>query len=80
MTFSTLPMWNDECERPDLLRGKRGWTLVDYFNIGVAVCLVVITLGLLMPAITSVRETACRTRNINAQREQVGHPPASFFP
>ena len=65
----TLPMWNTDRERPDLLRGKRGWTVPDYVNIGIGVCLVVVALGLLVPAVARIRETDSWANRTNGQRE-----------
>jgi hypothetical protein len=66
----TLPKWNDDWEKPDPLRGKRGWTCPDYVNIGVALGLVVTALSLLAPAVARVRDTDSRVRCINALRER----------
>jgi hypothetical protein len=33
----TLPRWNDDWEKPDPLRGKRGWACLQYINMGIAV-------------------------------------------
>ena len=60
---------DDDWEGPDPLRGKRGWTCRDYVNIGVAIILGVTAFGLLMPAVTKVRDTDSRLRLINTQRE-----------
>jgi hypothetical protein len=66
----TLPRWNDDWEKPDPLRGKRGWTGPDYVNISVAVGLVVIAFGLLVPALARIHDTESRERRINTQRER----------
>jgi hypothetical protein len=66
----TIPVWNSDWEKPDPLRGKRGWTLPDYVNIGVAVGLVVVASGLLLPAAARSRVTDSRLRWVNADREQ----------
>ena len=66
----TLPRWNDEWEKPDLLRGKRGWTFPDYINIGVAIVLVVTTFSFFLPAVLKIQEAEFRIRRLNEWREQ----------
>ena len=65
-----MPVWNDDWEKPDPLRGKRGWTSPDYFNLGIAAVLIVTALGLLPPAVAIVRETDRRARWMNMLREE----------
>jgi len=64
-----LPTWNEVWEKPDPLRGRRGWTWPDYANIGVAVFLTVATFALLMPRVIGIREADGRIQRINKQRE-----------
>jgi hypothetical protein len=63
-------MWNDDWEKSDPLRGKRGWTCSDYVNIGVAMVLLVTAFGLFVEGIAILRETDARAHRINAQRSR----------
>jgi hypothetical protein len=66
----TLPMWNSDWEKPDPLRGKRGWTFPDYVNIGIGVGFVVAALGFLALAVAKARDADSQVRWLNVQREQ----------
>jgi hypothetical protein len=61
VSFSSLPQWHEDWESPDPLRGKKGWEVRDYINIAVAVCLVLMSITLLVPAISMAREVERRT-------------------
>jgi hypothetical protein len=65
----SLPIWNDDWERADPLKGRRGWTKRDYANIGVAACLFLTTVGLLVPAVPRAREADARTQVVDKMRE-----------
>jgi hypothetical protein len=65
-----FPKWHEHWEKPDLLRGKRGWTCPDYVNIGVALVLAAVAFGLFSPANLKVRATDSRTRWENTRRER----------
>jgi hypothetical protein len=65
-----FPMWNQDWEKPDPLRGKPGWTFPDYVNIGIAVVLAVIVLGSVMPPVLKTRDLDGRSRWENRLREQ----------
>jgi hypothetical protein len=64
-----LPAWDETWELEDPLRGRTGWTLRDYANIGASVCLVTIAVGLLISSVTKLRDVEVRARNINKSRE-----------
>jgi hypothetical protein len=65
-----FPTWNPDWEKPDPLRGKLGWTFPDYVNLGIAVVLAVITIGVLMPPVFKARDLDSYSRWRNALREQ----------
>jgi hypothetical protein len=65
-----LPTWNADWEKPDPLRGKPGWTFPDYVNIAIAVVLVVIATGLVMPPVLKARDLDRASRWKNTLREQ----------
>lgn len=65
----TLPSWNDEWEKPDRLKGKRGWTLPDYVNIGVAAFIVANAFALVVPAVARGRETESFVARQDKHRE-----------
>jgi hypothetical protein len=70
----TLPVWNNDWEKPDRLRGKHGWTCPDYVNISAAVVLVVTALGLLVPAVPRAKDTDARVWTLDVLRKrQLGH-------
>lgn len=48
--------WNSEWEKPDPLRGKRGWSQRHYTAVGVSVILFVIAVGVSAPAIERARQ------------------------
>ena len=68
-TLSSLPAWNDDWESADPLRGKPGWMLPDYVNIGVSVCLIATTVGVLLPAVPTVLDIDARAQRLNELRE-----------
>jgi hypothetical protein len=53
MTYSK---WNSEWERPDPLRGKRGWNGRNYIIVTISVILSMIASGLIIPAIAKVSQ------------------------
>jgi hypothetical protein len=53
----TIPKWNEEWEKPDPLRGKRGWCRHQYATAGGAAVLLIAAFGLLVPAVPKARET-----------------------
>ena len=65
-----FPTWDESWERPDPLRGRFGWTLSDYVNLGVALGLVLISLVLVMPAVVKAHDRNTYYRWKNAQRER----------
>jgi len=66
----TLPKWNERWEKPDLLKGKRGWALPDYITIAVAIVLVVISFGLSVLTNQKIRDSASRVHYLNEQQER----------
>jgi hypothetical protein len=65
-----LPMWSDDWEKRDPLRGKHGWKFKDYVNIAVAVGLIAAGLGFFALPIASARDMDCRVHWMNIQRVQ----------
>lgn len=51
----TLPKWNDEWEKPDPLRGRRGWQRHHYATACVAAILFAVSLTLFFPAVVNAR-------------------------
>ncbi len=75
-----LPGWNREWEKPDLLRGKRGWSLAHYLTVGVAVILLVPALGLLVPAVVKVRDREQRLDRLEGLLRAAIFPPSEGWP
>jgi hypothetical protein len=65
-----FPTWNPDWEKPDPLRGKLGWTFPDYVNLGLAVVLAVIAIGVLMPPVIKAHDLASAKHWSNMLREQ----------
>ena len=65
---NSLPVWNDDWETPDPLRGKAGWELRDYVNIAVAFTLVITAIALIFPALSMAREAEARVFSNNRRR------------
>jgi len=63
----TIPEWNTEWEKPDPLRGKRGWSGGHYVSVGIAVILFVAALSLLVPAVVKARGNRDELVRINEQ-------------
>jgi hypothetical protein len=64
-----LPAWNDDWEKPNLLRGRRGWAWSHYASLGVGAALAAVALGLSVPAVGRVRESDSRVRTIDEVRQ-----------
>jgi|HubBroStandDraft_6_1064221.scaffolds.fasta_scaffold609641_1 hypothetical protein len=47
----SLPTWDDEWERPDPLRGGKGWARHHYADVVVGAALAILALGLTVPAL-----------------------------
>jgi TRAP-type C4-dicarboxylate transport system permease small subunit len=69
ISFSSLPRWNEIWESPDPLRGKKGWEVRDYVNIAVAFGFVLMSILLLIPAISVARESQSRIIALDQLRE-----------
>jgi len=65
-----MPMWNHAWERPDPLRGKRGWVCADYVNIGVTLGLVILAVGLLALVNARLRYGDLQMKRFDEVREQ----------
>ncbi|OWK45189.1 hypothetical protein [Fimbriiglobus ruber] len=51
----TLPKWNNDWEKPDPLRGQRGWSRHHYATVFVAAVVLAIAFGLVMPVVVKLR-------------------------
>ena len=71
----TLPKWNVEWEKPDPLRGKRGWSRHHYVTVGGAVLLLVAALGFLPPPVAKVRSAEQRLDQVGKQFRKALFPP-----
>lgn len=67
----TLPKWNSEWEKPDPLRGRRGWALQHYATAGVSVLLAVIVLSWAVLAFARAHRHA---QELKRQHEERGDP------
>jgi hypothetical protein len=65
-----LPTWNSAWEKPDPLRGRKGWAGPHYASVTVAAVIAALALGISMPAVVKVREAESRVRRIDVQRER----------
>ena len=72
-----LPVWSDDWEKRDPLRGKRGWTHNHYVNTAIAVGIAAAGLSLFALPIASARNVDDRARQINLERVQ---QESAFFP
>lgn len=63
----SIPKWNSEWERPDPLRGARGWVRHHFASVGVAAILICCVLGLLVPAVTNARRKQYELDRANEQ-------------
>jgi hypothetical protein len=66
----SLPTWNDTWEKPNPMRGRRGWAGHHYADVAVAAVMVALALGVSLPAVVKVREVESRIRRSDVQRER----------
>lgn len=66
----TLPKWNNEWEKPDPLRGARGWCRHHYATVVVAAGLLVTATGLGLPAVIKARREAQKLEAIPEQMRE----------
>jgi hypothetical protein len=64
----SIPQWNSEWEKPDPLRGARGWSGHHYATVGAAVALLITSVGMLMPAVPRARY---KERDVDRAWEQL---------
>jgi hypothetical protein len=79
--FVSLPTWNIAWEKPDPLRGRRGWAYPHYVSAMVAVTMSAITFGLMVPALGNARAESVRVRTIDYRHRQVqlAYPYGDWF-
>jgi Flp pilus assembly protein TadB len=75
-----LPKWNSEWEKPDPLRGARGWSRHHYVSVSIAVILAVTALGLLMPAVAKARHKKHQLDRIYEQLREAIDQISGGFP
>ena len=67
----SLPTWKHRGDRnADTLQGKIGWTTRDYVNIGVAICVIATTIGLVLPVLAALRGANGHIEGVNRLREK----------
>ena len=65
----SLPRWNTEWEKPDPLRGGRGWARHHYVSAGTAAILVFLALGTFVSAAAKAHRKAGELRRYYEQRQ-----------
>ena len=51
-----LPHWNSDWEKPDPLQGRRGWELHHYASVVAAAILLIVAVGVFLPAAAKARQ------------------------
>ena len=72
----SLPTWNDAWERPDPLRGGKGWAVHHYINVAAAAALTALVFGVTVPALVGVRGSHSWVRRAISHRDQDLAPAA----
>lgn len=69
----TFRKWNSEWEKPDPLRGRRGWSRHHYAAVGVAAAVLLAAFAVIPPAVVRARqEEAALDRGYKELHEVMG--------
>jgi hypothetical protein len=73
----SLPSWNDDWQKSDPLRGKRGWACPHYADIGAVLLVLTMSFGLVLPVVARTREAESLVRRADEQRSRTLTPSVS---